>query len=85
MHEHLLDVREVSDDLPDRHRKLADQRRDRDDVVFPREPGVFAKIYDFDRIPPAEMLGTDPLEVPDRSDRSRRLAGYVEHKPVFLL
>src|SRR5687767_703430 len=48
--EHSLLVREVTDDLAERLRHTAHERRDREDLIVARELRVLEEVYDLDAI-----------------------------------
>src|SRR5262245_15766101 len=73
-----LGVGKVADDLAHRVGELAHQRRDGDDLVVFREARVLQEVDHLDLVAPGEVLFAHLLQVLDRGQRPRRLAGRVE-------
>src|SRR3954447_6284754 len=77
-------VGEVADDLAYRVGELAHQRRDGDDLVVLGKPRVLQEVDHLDLVAPGEVLLAHLLQVLDRSERFRRLAGGVQaQRPLF--
>src|SRR5574340_341424 len=52
-------IRKIADDLADRHRELAHQRRDGDDLVILGEARVLQQVDDLDLVAAGEVLVAD--------------------------
>src|SRR5262249_23694373 len=76
--EDALGVREIADDLLDRHRQTAHQRRDREDLVALSELRIDDQIDHLDAVPAGEMLVTELLQIGDGAYRLRCLPGDVQ-------
>ena len=72
--EHPFLVRQIADDLLHRRRQVANQRRQRHDLIAARELRLLQQIDDFDPVASGQMLFADRLEIPQRRRRSRRYA-----------
>jgi hypothetical protein len=61
-----------------RRRELANQRRERQNLVIPCEPRSFDKINDFDPVLAIQVLATDLIQPLDAGGRLRqRLQRYI--------
>src|ERR1051325_8552352 len=73
-----LGVGEIADDLSDRLRQLAHERRDRQDLIAARECRVVHQINHFNVILSFQILFTNVLEIFEGSERAWSLTGYVK-------
>src|SRR5689334_13503032 len=73
-----LRVRQIANDLSDRLRQFADQRRYGKNLIAARERRVLHQIDNFNVILPLQILFANVLEVSEGGDRSWGLTGNVK-------
>src|SRR5690606_22198944 len=76
--QHALRVGKIADDAANRSRKLADQRRDGDNLVGPRKFRTLDQVDDIDLVAPRHMFLAQRFEIRNGGYAARRVPGNIK-------